>query len=53
MTDFDPSLLFFSCVLHDIGMTVALGAFLSLIFAAVLSAGRSREPGAADRRSMP
>jgi predicted exporter len=40
-------------VLHDIGMTVALGAFLSLVFAAVLSAGQSVEPGAADRRSMP
>lgn len=40
-------------VLHDIGMTVALGAFLSLVFAAVLSAGRAGEPGAADRRSMP
>jgi predicted exporter len=40
-------------VLHDIGMTVALGAFLSLVFAAVLSAGPPAEPGAADRRSMP
>ncbi len=44
-------------VLHDIGMTVALGAFLSLFFAAVLSAGqggtRSAEPGEAGRRSIP
>ena len=44
-------------VLHDIGMTVALGAFLSLFFAAVLTAGdlvgRSGELGEAGRRSVP
>jgi predicted exporter len=44
-------------VLHDIGMTVALGAFLSLFFAAVLTAGytvrRSAELGEAGRRSIP
>ena len=44
-------------VLHDIGITVALGAFLSLFFAAVLSADytlrRSAEPGEAGRRSIP
>jgi len=43
-------------VLHDIGVTVALGAFLSLFFAAVLSAGsvrRSAELGEAGRRSIP
>ena len=43
-------------VLHDIGMTVALGAFLSLFFAAVLStgrpAGRAAEPGEASRGSV-
>lgn len=44
-------------VLHDIGMTVALGAFLSLFFAAILSAGyavtRSAELGEVGRRSIP
>ena len=31
-------------VLHDIGITVATGAFLSLLFASVLSTGRSPPP---------
>jgi predicted exporter len=31
-------------VLHDIGMTVALGTFLSLIFGAVLSPPRAHAP---------
>ena len=39
-------------VLHDIGMTVAIGTFLSLVFAAVLSAGERRlqpAPASAER----